>query len=70
VGATPVADALARLARSMDYRITRVVDAREQADVEAAGIGAPVNIRTAWPLATSPAKPAPTRLPRSTARAD
>jgi xanthine dehydrogenase accessory factor len=34
VGATPVADALARLARSMDYDVVRVVDAREQRDVE------------------------------------
>jgi xanthine dehydrogenase accessory factor len=44
VGATPVAEALARLARSMDYRITRIVDAREQADLEAdaAAIGARV----------------------------
>lgn len=35
VGATPVADALARLARSMDYQVTRVVDARERPDIEA-----------------------------------
>ena len=35
VGATPVAAALARLARSMDYQVSRVVDAREQADIEA-----------------------------------
>ena len=34
VGATPVADALARLARSMDYDVVRVVDAREQSDIE------------------------------------
>jgi xanthine dehydrogenase accessory factor len=33
VGATPVAEALARLARSMDYDVCRVVDAREQRDV-------------------------------------
>ena len=39
VGATPVADALARLARSMDYQVTRVVDAREQADIESRGGG-------------------------------
>ncbi len=44
VGATPVADALARLARSMDYQVTRVVDAREQPDIEAeaAALGAKV----------------------------
>lgn len=35
VGATPVADALARLARSMDYQVTRVVEARERPDIEA-----------------------------------
>jgi len=34
VGATPVADALARLARSMDYDVVRVVDAREQSDIK------------------------------------
>ena len=34
VGATPVAEALARTAASLDYDVTRVVDAREQRDVE------------------------------------
>src|SRR5580704_8088610 len=34
VGATPVAEALARLARGMDYDVVRVVDARERRDVE------------------------------------
>ena len=34
VGATPVADALARLARSVDYDVVRVVDARELSDIE------------------------------------
>ena len=34
VGATPVAESLARLARSMDYDVVRVVDAREQRDIE------------------------------------
>jgi xanthine dehydrogenase accessory factor len=34
VGATPVADALARLARSMDYDVVRIVDASERRDVE------------------------------------
>ena len=32
-GATPVAEALARLARAMDYDVWRVVDPREQRDV-------------------------------------
>ena len=43
IGATPVAAALARLARSMDYNVVRVVDERERADIEpdaaALGIG-------------------------------
>jgi xanthine dehydrogenase accessory factor len=34
VGATPIASALARLARSLDYRVVRVVDARERVDIE------------------------------------
>ncbi len=34
VGATPIAQALARLARSLEYRVIRVVDARERGDVE------------------------------------
>jgi xanthine dehydrogenase accessory factor len=34
VGATPIAAALARIARSLDYRVIRVVDARERADIE------------------------------------
>jgi len=34
-GATPVADAVARLARAMDYDVVRVVDAKERQDVEA-----------------------------------
>jgi xanthine dehydrogenase accessory factor len=34
VGATPVADALARLARGMDYDVVRVVDPGERRDVE------------------------------------
>jgi xanthine dehydrogenase accessory factor len=34
VGATPIASALARVARSLDYRVVRVVDARERADIE------------------------------------
>jgi xanthine dehydrogenase accessory factor len=34
VGATPVAGALARLARTMEYSVVRVVEGREQSDVE------------------------------------
>lgn len=33
-GATPVADSLTKLARSMDYDVVRVVDGREQRDIE------------------------------------
>src|SRR5262249_52499528 len=36
VGATPIADALARLAQTMEYSGVRAVEAREQADVERA----------------------------------
>lgn len=44
VGATPVAEALARLGRSMDYQVIRVVEARERPDIEAeaAALGAQV----------------------------
>ena len=44
VGATPVAEALARLARGMDYDVVRVVDAHERCDVEpgSAAIGVTV----------------------------
>ncbi|MGH9256490.1 MAG: XdhC family protein [Vicinamibacterales bacterium] len=34
VGATPVAESLARLARSMNYDVVRVVDGRERGDIE------------------------------------
>src|SRR5262245_17057101 len=34
VGATPIAGALATVARALGYRVIRVVDAREQADIE------------------------------------
>jgi xanthine dehydrogenase accessory factor len=46
VGATPVADALARLARGMDYHVWRVVDARERVDVEAEAAGLGVKVTT------------------------
>jgi xanthine dehydrogenase accessory factor len=36
VGATPVAEAVARLARNMEYDVVRVVEARERADIEPA----------------------------------
>jgi xanthine dehydrogenase accessory factor len=41
VGATPVADAVARLARSMDYEVVRIVEAPEQRDIDshAAALG-------------------------------
>jgi xanthine dehydrogenase accessory factor len=44
VGATPVAEALTRLARAMDYEVCRVVDAGEQRDAaaSAAALGATV----------------------------
>jgi xanthine dehydrogenase accessory factor len=35
VGATPVAGALARLARTMEYRVVRVVESHERRDIEA-----------------------------------
>jgi xanthine dehydrogenase accessory factor len=34
VGATPIAAALARVARTLDYRVIRVVDTRERVDIE------------------------------------
>jgi len=44
VGATPVAEWVARLARSMNYDVVRVVDGREQRDIaqEAAALGVTV----------------------------
>ena len=44
VGATPVAEAVARLARSMDYDVVRIVEADEQRDVQpgAESVGAKV----------------------------
>ena len=46
VGATPVADALARLARSMDYHVTRVVYAGEERDIETEAAALGVKIAT------------------------
>src|SRR4029077_9362028 len=51
VGATPVADALARLARSMEYQVTRVVDAREKSDIEAEAAALGVKVATLDALA-------------------
>lgn len=42
VGATPVADSLTRLARTMDYKVVRVVDGRERRDIETATPGVTV----------------------------
>ena len=44
VGATPIADALARLARSMDDDVVRVVDPRERRDVEPASAALGINV--------------------------
>lgn len=46
VGATPIASALARVARSLDYRVVRVVAERERADIEpeAAALGVSVAV--------------------------
>jgi xanthine dehydrogenase accessory factor len=52
VGATPVADAIARLARSMDYQVTRVVDAREQPDLEGEAAAPGVKVATLDALET------------------
>src|SRR5262245_61538175 len=43
-GATPIAAALARLARGLDYRVVRVVDARERADIEAEAAAAGITV--------------------------
>src|SRR6185295_8028737 len=46
VGATPVAAALARLARDMDYLVVRVVDPAEQPDIEAEAAALGVKVAT------------------------
>lgn len=46
VGATPVADALARLARTMEYQVTRIVDARDRPDVEAEAAASGATVAT------------------------
>jgi xanthine dehydrogenase accessory factor len=44
VGATPIADALAQLARSMDYDVVRAVDPRERRDVEPGSMALGINV--------------------------
>ena len=46
VGATPVAESLARLARSMNYDVVRVVEEREQRDIEQEGAALGVTVIT------------------------
>ena len=46
VGATPVAAALARLARDMDYQVVRVVDPAEQPGIEAEAAALGVKVAT------------------------
>lgn len=45
-GATPVADALVSVARSMNYEVVRIVDARERQDVEADAAALDVKVAT------------------------
>jgi xanthine dehydrogenase accessory factor len=52
VGATPVAEAVARLARSMDYDVARIVDARERTDIEAESSTLGIEVRSLDELAT------------------
>lgn len=46
VGATPVAGALVRVARSLDYRVVQVVDRRERSDFEAEAAALGVTLTT------------------------
>jgi xanthine dehydrogenase accessory factor len=46
VGATPVADALARMARTMNYQVTRVVDARDRPDIQTEAAASGVGVAT------------------------
>lgn len=52
VGATPIADALARLARSMDYDVVRAVDPRERRDVEPGSLALGINVVSVDDLAS------------------
>jgi len=53
VGATPVADALARLAGTMDYDVVRVVDASERSDAEADSAALGIKVVSVDDLATA-----------------
>ena len=59
VGATPVADALMQVARSLEYDVVRVVDAAERGDIEprAAALGATVTSLDALGAALSDGTP-------------
>ena len=46
VGATPVAESLARIARTMEYAVMRVVESREQRDIEKEAATLGVNVIT------------------------
>jgi xanthine dehydrogenase accessory factor len=52
VGATPVAEALARLARTVDYHVVRVVEAAEQRDLEAQSQEMKIEVAALESLAT------------------
>jgi xanthine dehydrogenase accessory factor len=61
IGATPVADALARLARSMDYDVVRIVDAGERRDVEPGSASLGINVASLDDLARAVRDGAPDR---------
>ena len=61
VGATPVADALSRLARGMDYDVVRVVDADERPDVEPGSASLGINVVSLDELAGAVRDGAPDR---------
>lgn len=56
-GATPVASALARLARAMEFDVVRVVDPRERGDLEAGAAAAGVGLVALDQLAATLAEP-------------
>jgi xanthine dehydrogenase accessory factor len=61
VGATPIADALARLARCMDYDVVRIVDAGERRDVEPGSASLGINVVSLDDLAGAVRDGAPDR---------
>jgi xanthine dehydrogenase accessory factor len=61
VGATPVADALARLARGMDYDVVRIVDAGERRDVEPGSASLGISVLSLENLASAVRDGAPDR---------